>query len=478
MKKLIFVLCLLTSFNIFAQKVISSQTGKISLSIKYPPPDTIAPYIQTTLPRENFIDSLPIYTRDSVVNFNANYAENTQKPIFVEVNGIEQGKYAKNQFQMNMHLKSGLNIYNFKLRDEKGNESEKVIRIFYDPNIDITPPKISTFDSIETRGLKIVKINNPDSASMDNLSYINGKVEDVSGIYGLWINGEKVPLKEDNIFSYPYQANIDHYTIRAVDKIGNQAVKIVYPKTKINGSPLNVSPKNYYALVIGIQEYDDINIPSLDYPVEDASNLVQTLEQYYTFDPKNIFFLKNPTRKKIIKTLKDLREKLTENDNLLIFYAGHGYWDSDLQQGFWLPKDASLDDDSEWLSNGRVRDYIRGIKTKHTLLIADACFSGGIFKSREVKLDAPTSIVEMYNSISKRAITSGTLKEVPDKSVFVKYLLKRLKNNKNKFLPSEKLYYEMKEAVINNSPVSQTPEYGVIYQAGDEGGGSFIFIKR
>ena len=35
----------------------------------------------------------------------------------------------------------------------------------------------------------------------------------------------------------------------------------------------------------------------------------------------------------------------------------------------------------------------------------------------------------------------------------------------------------MKPAVINNSPLNQTPLYGTIQGAGDEGG-DFIFIRR
>jgi hypothetical protein len=75
-------------------------------------------------------------------------------------------------------------------------------------------------------------------------------------------------------------------------------------------------------------------------------------------------------------------------------------------------------------------------------------------------------------------MTSGTLTAVPDESVFVSYLIQRLADNKNKYLPAENLYYNIKDAVINNSPTNQTPQYGVISQAGDEGGGTFIFIRK
>ena len=66
---------------------------------------------------------------------------------------------------------------------------------------------------------------------------------------------------------------------------------------------------------------------------------------------------------------------------------------------------------------------MNGIKTKHTLLVADACFSGGIFKTRSAFGTPPAATNALYNLPSRKAMTSGTLTEVPDKSVFVEYLI-------------------------------------------------------
>jgi hypothetical protein len=187
--------------------------------------------------------------------------------------------------------------------------------------------------------------------------------------------------------------------------------------------------------------------------------------------------LKDPDRKEIMKAFTDLRGKLTSNDNLVIFYAGHGIWDEGLRQGYWLPSNASASEPSEWLPNSTVRDYIRGIKSKHTLLLADACFSGGIFKTRDALPRPDMAVQKTYELPSKTAITSGAMKSVPDKSVFIEYLVKKLKENKEKYLYAQKLYLQLKDPVINNSPNSQTPLHGVINEAGDEGG-DFIFVKR
>jgi len=233
--------------------------------------------------------------------------------------------------------------------------------------------------------------------------------------------------------------------------------------------------KDYYALLIGIEDYDDDNL-DLSNPVSDAESLGEVLNNKYTFDQDKTLVLKNPSRSQIIHAFDDLAEKVKEEDELLIFYAGHGYWDEKLSQGYWLPKDATLDYKSEWLSNGTIRDYIRGIKSKHTLLIADACFSGGIFRTRSIKFRAKAEL-ELYKLPSRKAMTSGNLATVPDKSVFMHYLIKRLNENDNQVLTSGNLFSLFRDAVISNSPNGQVPQFGEIRESGDEGG-DFLFVQK
>ncbi len=247
--------------------------------------------------------------------------------------------------------------------------------------------------------------------------------------------------------------------------------------TNTNTNTSLSSPGRYYALVIGVQEYIDDSLTDLDYPIQDAQNVITTLTSNYTFAPENLTFLKNPTKNQITDAFDQLVEKATAEDNLLIFFAGHGYWDERLQQGFWMPADAKKGFRSNWLSNGTVRDYIQGLKTKHTLLITDACFSGGIFKTRAAFSGADRATEELYKTPSRKAMTSGALKEVPDKSVFISYLIKRLQENSEAFLPAQKLFTSLREPVINNSPNSQVPQFGVIREAGDEDG-EFIFVRK
>ena len=232
----------------------------------------------------------------------------------------------------------------------------------------------------------------------------------------------------------------------------------------------------YYALLIGVSKYNDARL-NLDHPVTDAKKIKEVLTQGYNFNAEQTILLENPSRGEIFAALYKLRNKITPTDNLLIFYAGHGYWDEKIKQGYWWPRDATASDPSNWLSNSDLREQLRGISSAHTLLVSDACFSGGIFRTRDAGSIKSASIDYqlLYKLPSRRAITSGTLTAVPDRSVFVEYFLKRLGQNQEKFLPSQMLFNSIRLAIINNS--ATVPQEGVIAETGDEGG-DFIFQKK
>ena len=117
----------------------------------------------------------------------------------------------------------------------------------------------------------------------------------------------------------------------------------------------------YYGLIIGINNYNDDSIPDLVHPIPDAEKLHQTLTSLYNFEDDNTMLLKNPTKADIIYSLDEIARRITPDDNLLIYFAGHGDfdWDSDKQMGYWLPSNASPDFIDEWISNLEVVDYLK-----------------------------------------------------------------------------------------------------------------------
>lgn len=241
------------------------------------------------------------------------------------------------------------------------------------------------------------------------------------------------------------------------------------------GLNLTAGTSKYYGLIIGINEYIDPTVSTLNNCIRDAESVYKILTAGYTFEKENVRFLKNATYAEIIQALDYFSGIVRPEDNFIIFYAGHGVWDAQAEIGFWLPADARRDSKLNWFRNSTLRDYLREIHSKHTLLITDACFGGSIFKSRAAFSDATLAVNKLYELPSRKAMTSGTLTEVPDESAFLKYLFDRLSKNTEKYISSEQLFSSFRLAVINNSNV--VPQFGEIKEVGDEGG-DFIFIKR
>jgi hypothetical protein len=310
---------------------------------------------------------------------------------------------------------------------------------------------------------------------------LKGTVMDDGGIYDLYINDREFFFKTNGEFtaSIPLAPDINLVRIVARDKQMITSEKILYIERTIADRPGEekelFSSVNYYALLISVGQYDDPAITDLDQPLNDGARLKEVLVKNYTFPEKNISWMKDPNREDLIVAFDNLGKMLTKEDNLLVFYAGHGYWDNNLEVGYWMPRDSKISNPANWFSNSTIRDYVRGIKARHILLISDACFSGGILKTRNVMAGASPGIINLYNMPSRKVMTSGTLTEVPDESVFMKYLIRQLDDNKDTYLTSEQLFSKIRMAVLNNS--QSIPQFGTIQDTGDEGG-DFIFIRK
>jgi len=310
---------------------------------------------------------------------------------------------------------------------------------------------------------------------------LKGTVMDDGGVYDLFINDQEVFFNTDGEFMtrIPLAPDINLVRIVARDRQLITSEKVLYIQRAVAEQPGDVKNQfatvNYYALLISVGQYDDPAITDLDQPLSDGARLKEVLLKKYTFSEKNISWLKDPNREDLIVAFDNLGKMLTKNDNLLVFYAGHGYWDSNLEVGYWMPRDSKISNPANWFANSTIRDYVRGIKAKHILLISDACFSGGILKTRNVMSNASSGIISLYSMTSRKVMTSGTLTEVPDESVFMKYLIRQLDDNTDRYLSSEQLFSKIKVAVLNNSQT--IPQFGTIQDTGDEGG-DFIFIRK
>lgn len=323
-----------------------------------------------------------------------------------------------------------------------------------------------------------VRENETFKTSSEKLTVI-GKATDNNGISALLINSMDVITNPSGIFSEDIilKEGINTLCIVAMDlerNVTEKEITVEYLPYEVFTETIEIEG-DYYALLIAVNEYQSPDLFPLDNPVRDVRSLKKVLLDKYTFRDENILCVENPTKEDILIAFDRLSRGLTKDDNLLVFYAGHGWWDPDANIGFWLPSDADNVSRTKWVRNSTVQDFMKELKVKHTLLITDACFSGSIFVSRSLNIGTSVAIKKLYDLPSRKAMTSGSITPVPDESIFVKYFIDRLIKNKEKYLSSGQLFNSFRIAVINNSTV--LPQYGVIKNVGDEGG-EFIFIMR
>lgn len=227
--------------------------------------------------------------------------------------------------------------------------------------------------------------------------------------------------------------------------------------------------KNYF-FGIGIDRYE--HWEPLNNAVKDVNDFISVLTRQYQFSPDQVVTLFNAhaTEGEIYHKIRELKRKLKPEDSLLVYYSGHGHYDEEFEEGYWIPVDADRTSEDRFISNANIIKRINAIKTHHTLLIVDSCFSGTlVVKKRSGLTD------ERFKS--RRILASGRQETVADgqpgqNSPFASGILTYLKKNTEKAINTTSLVQYVKEYVETRA--RQTPVEGRIQNSDDEGG-EFVF---
>ena len=220
---------------------------------------------------------------------------------------------------------------------------------------DTAPPIIEYISPKIPVGSKYVS-ENPE---MD----LRGKATDNKSISFVSVNSEMQLLTGTGVFTTLLQleAGENQFRIVAMDESENlteQYLLVEYVPPVVTLANKICEESTYYGLIIGIDHYRDKEIADLSNPISDAQKLYETLISNYQFEEKNMRFLKDATRTDIIRSLDELAEIIGQDDNLLIFYAGHGWWDKSSDNGYWLPADSHRYEKTNWFRNSTLVDYL------------------------------------------------------------------------------------------------------------------------
>jgi len=187
----------------------------------------------------------------------------------------------------------------------------------------------------------------------------------------------------------------------------------------------------------------------------------------------------------IYSTLKSYAKKMyNEDDQLFIFFAGHGEYDNFFKEGYVLAKDSKANDEgrSSYISHSNLRTIINNIPAEHIFLTMDVCF-GGTFDP----LIASRGSDNQYQAVEKEAfikrklkyktrlyLTSGGKTYVPDgrpghHSPFARRFLDALRS-----VGGEDGILTYKEILSRVEKTNPEPRYGEF--GNNEPGSDFLFI--
>ena len=316
-------------------------------------------------------------------------------------------------------------------------------------------------------GIILIQINRNDAPSRDVVSQQDGQL-DATAIRN---NQQKVA----NLIPAPLSVADDDANIGdGEDDTTSQMTIASTPRASQN-----------WMLLIGIDKYSQLS--HLNNCVVDLKTVRDILTGQYTFDRENVMqlFDEQATRENIIKKFEELARKVKPNDNVLIYYAGHGVYNRTFKRGYWLPVDAGTGSTAQYLPSTDLQTFLGAIKSRSILVISDACFSGTLFagdeKSVPFKSTLP-SILQTAKLKAREILTSGGNEPVADgwmfldkHSLFAHYLIAQLSRNKDKYLTAGSLFERVMTPVSDKG--FQTPEYKTIPNTGDEGG-EFLFVSK
>jgi Caspase domain/Sel1 repeat len=419
-------------------------------------------------------------------------AQTTQDQLFLEklrVNLTQEKSDLSDQGKQIKELKNSISVTQSSLESLENQSTLQVTG----PVIEITDPPITL-----TRGNPSYQLR-----SITKTKAIAGKVASYSGLKSLEINQQSIGIDKNGLFKSEV-AVVEPLTvvkIVATDKQDNSSIVTFnllttiqettqvaneVPEKTISSSYPSVNFGQFYALIIGNNDY--ANLPALKTSVNDAKAIDEILRDHYGYKTT---LLINANRHQIMTSLNNLRNTLTENDNLVIYYAGHGDIDKKDQSAYWLPTDAEANNSANWLSSHDITQYLNVISAKHILVIADSCYSGAMTTSSIARIpdDMPESKREkwlnfMINRKARTVMTSGGVKPVLDSgsdnhSIFANALLKALKSN-NGLMEDYKLYNTVASKVkqsASNVGFQQMPQYSAMQHAGHEGS-PFFFVPK
>jgi formylglycine-generating enzyme required for sulfatase activity len=137
-----------------------------------------------------------------------------------------------------------------------------------------------------------------------------------------------------------------------------------------------------YAFLVGVRQYNKAELTSLQFTENDISQLADILVQS-GYAPENVVVMTQargaldarfaPFARNIVDELSLLIGELTEEDSILVAFAGHGVQFKGDDDAYFCPADARLKDRASLVSLGDVYRSLKECQAGSKVLLVDAC---------------------------------------------------------------------------------------------------------
>ncbi|HBA84746.1 MAG TPA: hypothetical protein DCZ95_11685 [Verrucomicrobia bacterium] len=251
-------------------------------------------------------------------------------------------------------------------------------------------------------------------------------------------------------------------------------------------SDSDLLPK-YRALVIGINQYANHGAEGwsdLHTARQDAEAVADLLEKRYGFEVTRL--LDEQATLSAIMMQMDKLVDYSPDDAVLIYYAGHGHYDQNLGEGFWIPSDAHQKIGGQyarqdWIWNAALNKMIGASQARHVLVIADSCYGGSLFRG-DAAAKSSGEVGWYYSAMNKPSrylIASGDLEPVYDDgarhSVFAQMLLNYLQYQDKGYFAASEIGLAVRDKV--SEMTGQMVRMGPLPVPTDAGG-EFVFVSQ
>jgi uncharacterized caspase-like protein len=138
-----------------------------------------------------------------------------------------------------------------------------------------------------------------------------------------------------------------------------------------------------WALIVGVDRYEDKQITGLNAASNDALALADSFVRYGGFPQEQVIVLasnqpaeRQPTRGNLLLRLANLARVVPQDGLLLLSFAGHGIERNG--EVFLLPSDAKMSDNirvlqATALSVAEIKEWVQEMGVKQVLILLDAC---------------------------------------------------------------------------------------------------------